>query len=94
MGDRVSTFPAASLLDYTAHAECIIYPETALLVYLENITPGQAAAVNTGLFTAYFALVELADLKRDQHVVITAANSSMGIPAIQMAKPWGPKASR
>jgi NADPH:quinone reductase-like Zn-dependent oxidoreductase len=91
VGDRVSTFPAASLLDYTAHAECIIYPETALLVYPENITPVQAAAVNTGLFTAYFALVELADLKRDQHVVITAASSSMGIPAIQIAKAIGAK---
>src|SRR6202166_213922 len=72
VGDRVSTFPATSLLDYTAHAECIIYPETALLVYPQNITPVQAAAVNTGLFTAYFALVELAYLKRGQHVVITA----------------------
>jgi hypothetical protein len=42
----------------------------------------QAAAVNTGLFTAYFALVELAHLQRQQHVVISAASSSMGIAAI------------
>src|ERR1700756_4833250 len=56
VGDRVSTFPATSLLAYTAHAESIIYPETALLVYPRNMTPIQAAAVNTGLFTAYFAL--------------------------------------
>src|ERR1700676_159840 len=90
----VSTFPAVSLLDYGAHGETIIYPEPALIVYPESLTPVQAAAVNTGLFTAYFALPELADLKRDQHVVITAASSSMGIAAIQMAKPWGPKASR
>src|ERR1700738_1723302 len=53
VGDRVSTFPATSLLDYAAHAETIIYPETALLVYPQNMTPVQAAAVNTGLFTAY-----------------------------------------
>jgi NADPH:quinone reductase-like Zn-dependent oxidoreductase len=65
-GDRVSTFAATSLLDYTAHAEAIIYPETALLVYPRNVTPIQAAAVNTGLFTAHFALLELAYLKRDQ----------------------------
>jgi NADPH:quinone reductase-like Zn-dependent oxidoreductase len=55
------------------------------------MTPVQAAAVNTGLFTAYFALLELAYLKRDQHVVITAAGSSMGIAAIQMAKAIGAK---
>jgi NADPH:quinone reductase-like Zn-dependent oxidoreductase len=89
VGDLVSTFPATSLLDYTAHAECIIYPETALLVYPQNITPVQAAAVNTALFTAYFALIELADLRRDQHVVITAASSSMGIAAIQIARAIG-----
>src|SRR5690349_9451183 len=33
VGDHVSTFPAASLLDYTAHGEAVIYPEDALLVY-------------------------------------------------------------
>jgi NADPH2:quinone reductase len=91
MGDRVSTFPAVSLLDYGAHAETIIYPETALIVYPESLTPVQAAAVNTGLFSAYFALLELANLKRDQHVVITAASSSMGIAAIQMSKAVGAK---
>src|SRR6516164_3141546 len=91
VGDRVSTFPAVSLLDYAAHGERIVYPETALTVYPESLTPVQAAAVNTGLFTAYFGLLELADLKRDQQVVITAASSSMGIAAIQMAKAIGAK---
>jgi NADPH:quinone reductase-like Zn-dependent oxidoreductase len=91
VGDLVSTFPATSLLDYTAHAESIVYPETALLVYPQNITPVQATAVNTALMTAYFALIELADLRRDQYVVITAASSSMGIAAIQIAKAIGAK---
>jgi NADPH2:quinone reductase len=90
-GDHVSTFPAVSLLDYAAHGETIIYPETSLIVYPASLTPVQAAAVNTGLFTAYFALLELARLKSDQHVVITAASSSMGIAAIQMAKVVGAK---
>jgi NADPH:quinone reductase-like Zn-dependent oxidoreductase len=35
--------------------------------------------------------VELAHLKKDQHVVITAASSSMGIAGIQMAKAIGAK---
>ena len=87
----VSTFPAVSLLDYAAHGETIIYPESALIVYPANLTPVQAAAVNTGLFTAYFALMELAHLKKDQQVVITAASSSMGIAAIQMTKAIGAK---
>ena len=86
VGDCVSTFPAVSLLDYAAHGETIVYPESALLVYPDSLTPVQAAAVNTGLFTAYFALRESAHLRKHQNVIITAATSSMGIAAIQMAK--------
>src|SRR6516225_4492014 len=63
VGDKVSTFPAVSLLDYGAHGEAILYPDHALLRYPENLSPIEAATVNTGLFTAYFALVELADLQ-------------------------------
>ena len=91
VGDHVSTLPAVSLLDYTAHGDFMIYPETALHVYPQNLTPVQATAVNAGLFTAYFALVELACLKRDQFVVITAASSSMGVAAIQLSKAVGAK---
>jgi NADPH:quinone reductase-like Zn-dependent oxidoreductase len=86
VGDRVSTFPAVSLLDYAAHGDTIVYPESALLVYPNSLTPVQAAAVNTGLFTAYFGLLEIAHVRKHQNVVITAASSSMGIAAIQMAK--------
>jgi NADPH:quinone reductase-like Zn-dependent oxidoreductase len=89
VGDRVSTFPAVSLLDYAAHGEAIVYPETALMIPPENLTAVQAAAVNTGLFSAYFALLELAHLKRDQYVVITAASSAMGVAAIQIANAIG-----
>jgi NADPH:quinone reductase-like Zn-dependent oxidoreductase len=91
VGDRVSTLPAVSLLEYTAHGERIIYPESALFHYPENLTPVQAAAANTGLFTAYFAFFELAALKQDQYVVITAGSSSMGVAAIQMIAAIGAK---
>jgi NADPH:quinone reductase-like Zn-dependent oxidoreductase len=91
VGDHVSTFPAVSLTDYAAHGEVILYPETALLVYPKNLTPEQAAAANTGLFTAYFALLELACLQPDQHAVVTAASSSMGVAALQLIKAIGAK---
>ena len=80
-----------SLNDYAAHGETILYPESALLAYPQNLTPDQAAAANTGLFTAYFALVELACLKPDQYVVVSAAGSSMGVAALQMVKAVGAK---
>jgi NADPH2:quinone reductase len=91
VGDRVSTFPAVSLRDYGAHGENILYPDQALLRYPENLSPVEAAAVNTGLFTAYFALVELAGLERGQYLVVTAASSSTGIAALQLAKQIGAK---
>jgi NADPH:quinone reductase-like Zn-dependent oxidoreductase len=91
VGDRVSTFPAVSLLNYTAHGEAAIYPEDALFVYPQNLNSRQAAAVNSGLFAAYFALVELAGVQPNRYVMITAASSSMGVAAIQMAKAVGAK---
>jgi NADPH:quinone reductase-like Zn-dependent oxidoreductase len=90
-GDRVSTFPAASLIDYAAHGEQIVYPESSLLTYPPNLNPGQAASANTALFLAYFALVELAGLQRGRYVVITAATASTGIAALQLAKRLGAK---
>jgi NADPH:quinone reductase-like Zn-dependent oxidoreductase len=89
VGDRVSTLPAVSLLDYPAHGELAIYPENGLFVYPENLTAEQAASVNLGLFTAYFALVELARIEPDQFVIVTAASSSVGMAAIQLAKVLG-----
>jgi len=91
VGDQVSTFPAVSLLNYTAHGEAAIYPENALLVYPRNLNSREAASVTSGLFAAYFALIELAGLQPNQYVVITAASSSMGIAAIQLAKALGAK---
>jgi NADPH:quinone reductase-like Zn-dependent oxidoreductase len=91
VGDHVSTFPAVSLLDYTAHGEVILYPEEALFVYPQNVNFKQAVASSRGFFAAYFALVELAHLQADQYVVITAASSSMGVAAIRVAKRLGAK---
>lgn len=91
VGDHVSTFPAVSLLNYPAHGELILYPEDALFVYPRNLNSTQAAAVNTGLFAGYFALVELSGLQSEGYVVITAASSSMGIASIQVAKRLGAK---
>src|ERR1700751_5034518 len=89
VGDRVSTLPAVSLVDYPAHGESAVYPEKGLFVYPRNLSAEQAASANLGLFTVYFALVELARMKPDQFVVITAASSSMGMTALQLAKVLG-----
>jgi NADPH:quinone reductase-like Zn-dependent oxidoreductase len=91
VGDQVSTIPAGSLSDYTAHGEMILYPEEALFVHPRGLDSEGAVAVNPGLFGAYFALAEISGLKPGQYVVITAASSSMGVGAIQVAKRLGGK---
>ncbi len=91
VGDHVSTIPAAALSDYTAHGEMIVYPEQALFVHPSSLDSQGAVAVNTGLFGAYFALAELSGVQPGQYVVITAASSSMGVGAIQVAKRLGAK---
>jgi NADPH:quinone reductase-like Zn-dependent oxidoreductase len=90
-GDRVSTVPACSLLDYGAHGEEILYPENALFAHPPALSPEEASSVNTGLFLAYFALVELAGLKSCEYVVVTAATASTGIAALQLANMLGAK---
>jgi NADPH:quinone reductase-like Zn-dependent oxidoreductase len=91
VGNHVSTIPAGSLSDYTAHGEMILYPEDALFVHPSSLNSQGAVAVNTSLFGAYFALAELSGVQFGQYVVITAASSSMGVGAIQVAKRLGAK---
>jgi NADPH:quinone reductase-like Zn-dependent oxidoreductase len=89
IGDRVSSFPAASVQHYGTHGETAIYPENALIKYPESLSPGEAVAVNTSLFTAYFPLLEVAHLKAGQRVVITAGSSSTALAALQIVKMIG-----
>ncbi|MBV9490887.1 MAG: zinc-binding dehydrogenase, partial [Verrucomicrobia bacterium] len=88
-GDRVSTFPACSLVDYGAHGQKIVYPARALLAYPPNLSPEEATSVSTELFLAYFTLKEIAGLQRGQYVVVTAATASTGIAALEVANMLG-----
>ena len=42
--------------------------------------------MNNGLLTAYFPMVEVAQIKRGQTVVLTAGSSSTAMAALQVAK--------
>jgi NADPH:quinone reductase-like Zn-dependent oxidoreductase len=91
IGDRVSSFPAASVQRYGNHGETALYPEYGLLKYPERLAPHEAVAVNTGLFTAYFPLVEIAGIRPSQYVVATAGGSSTAQAALQIARKVGAK---
>lgn len=89
VGDKVSTLPAFSMGKYGVYAELVVVPVNAVAKNPENFTAQQSASIWMQYITAYGALVNVGRLKKNQRVLITAASSSVGIAAIQMAKNLG-----
>jgi len=84
-GDVVSIIPPRSMARWPAYGERVTFP--AELVVKRPATLGFEAAAATWMqyLTAYGALVDIARLGRGEPVVITAASSSVGLAAIQIA---------
>ena len=91
IGDVVSTIPAFSMNQYGVYGEEATVPASALTHYPENMSFQQGTALWMQYLTAYGAFVEVSNLQADQTVLITAASSSVGIAAIQLAKYLGAK---
>lgn len=89
IGDRVSTIPAFSMGKYGVYAEQAIVPVNAVEHCPENFTFQQSASIWMQYITAYGALIEIGQLQAGQQVLITAASSSVGVAAIQLAKSQG-----
>ena len=89
VGDRISTIPAFSMRQYGVYGDSAIVPANVVSAYPPNVTPIEAAASWMQYLTGYFALVELGHLQSGQYVLITAATSSTGYAAIQMANAMG-----
>ena len=88
VGERVSTLPTFSLRDYSVYAEQTVVPTYSLVRYPENLGPQGSAAVWLSFLTAY-GLVEFGGMTKGDFVVITAASSSVGNAAIQLARSVG-----
>ncbi|KAB0664048.1 zinc-dependent alcohol dehydrogenase family protein [Oryzomonas japonica] len=86
VGDRVSTIPSFSVGDYGVYGESAIVPAYAAVPYPGVLTPVEGAAIWMQYLTAFGALVEFGRLQKGESVVITAASSSVGLAAIQVAK--------
>lgn len=88
-GDAVSVLPPTSMQEQPTHAEHLVVPQARLV----KNPPGQgwsdAAATWMQYLTAYGALVQVAALRAGDFVVITAASSSVGLAAIQIARRVG-----
>ena len=89
MGDVVSTIPAFSMNQYGVYGDTTIVPAHAVAKHPTSLSWAEAASIWMQYLTAYGALVQIGDLKKGEAVVITAASSSVGIAAIQIANSLG-----
>ena len=89
IGKQVSTIPAFSLNEYGMVGEEVIAPVAALGEYPAKLSVEESAAIWMQYVTAYGALIGIAGLKKNDFVVISAASSSVGIAAIEIAKAEG-----
>ena len=92
VGDRVSTIPAFSIGKYGVYGEYAIVPDHAVAHYPDNLSPIEGAAIWMQYLTAFGALVEFGQIKKEDSVLITAASSSVGLAAIQITKATGARA--
>jgi NADPH:quinone reductase len=89
IGDKVTTMSAFSMTEYGVYGEVAIVPVHALAAWSEGLSAEQAASIWVQYMTAYGALVEFGKVKSGDTVLITAASSSVGYAAIQIAKAAG-----
>jgi NADPH:quinone reductase len=87
-GDRVSSIPSFSLRDYATYGEVALLPVHAVAKYPENLSSVEGASIWMQYLTAY-GLIELGKMQQGNSVLITAAASSVGLAAIQLANAVG-----
>jgi len=85
VGDRVATVPSFSMNSYGVYGEKAIVPAQAAARYPSNLSPTEAASIWMQYLTAWGALIHHAKLSAQQFVLITAASSSVGLAAIELA---------
>ena len=86
VGDEVNVMPAFSMNQYGTYGEVVIVPDYAVVPHPKSLSYAEAASVWMMFVTAYGALIEDSKVGKGDFVLITAASSSVGLAAIQIAK--------
>ena len=89
ISDRVGTVPSFSMSSHGVYGETAIVPAHAVVRYPHSLTPIEGASIWTQYLTVWGALVHYGKVRAGQDVVITAASSSVGLAAIEVAKLLG-----
>ena len=89
VGDAVSVVPCFMLGAYGLHGELVNAPAFGVVTHPDTLSWEEAAATWMMFTTAYGALVDIADVKAGETVLIRAASSSVGLAAIQIVNAVG-----
>jgi NADPH:quinone reductase-like Zn-dependent oxidoreductase len=85
VGDRVALVPAYNASQYGLYGEASLAPARSLVAIPDNVGFVEAAATWVAFGTAWSGLVAVGALAAGQSVLISAASSSVGLAAIQIA---------
>ncbi|MER8040793.1 zinc-dependent alcohol dehydrogenase family protein [Streptomyces hydrogenans] len=88
-GDLVAVVPSFLQSEYGTYGDHVVLPASAVVPRPANVDPVSAAAVWMAYITAYGPLAESGRVRPGDHVLITAASSSVGLAAIQVARHVG-----
>ncbi len=89
VGKTVSTVPAFDVTAYGVYGEVAVVPVSAIAAYPEKLSYEEGTSIWMQYLTAYGALVHYGHLAKGDYVLITAASSSVGLAAIEIAKAEG-----
>ncbi len=91
VGDRVALIPTYGASQYGLYADTSVAPARSLVKLAPTDSFEDAAATWVAFGTAWSGLIHAGALQPSQTVAITAASSSVGLAAIQIAKSIGAK---
>jgi NADPH:quinone reductase-like Zn-dependent oxidoreductase len=89
LGERVALVPTYGAAQYGLYGETSLAPARSLVKIPEGTSFADAAATWVAFGTAWSGLISVGRLAAGQTVLISAASSSVGLAAIQIAKRVG-----
>ena len=89
IGDSVALIPPLDIARWGTYGELANVPAYLVVKSPENLSFDEAAASWMQYVTAWGALIEQAKLRQGDFVIVTAASSSVGLAAFQMARMVG-----
>jgi len=88
-GDAVSVIPTLDMSRWPTYGEVINIPARNVVKHPAHLSFEKAAAAWMQYVTAWGALIDQAKLTADDFVIVSAASSSVGIAAFQIARSVG-----